>query len=56
MLASPHRLSPATAFSSPSREFLNEFELAYHDQAMASFSGNHGEFEFHTYAAIGPSG
>jgi hypothetical protein len=56
MLASPRRLSPAAAFSSPSREFLNESELAYHDQAMASFSGNHGEFEFHTYAAIGPSG
>jgi hypothetical protein len=42
--SAPPKASPATAFGSPSKGFLNEFELAYHDQAMGSLFGNHDEF------------
>ena len=42
--SAPPKASPTTTFDSPSRGFLNEFELAYHDQAMGSLFGNHDDF------------
>lgn len=40
--------SPSTAFDSPSKGMLTEFELSYHDQAMGSLFGNHDGFEPNT--------
>lgn len=42
--AAPSKPSPTSAFGSPSKGFLNEFELAYHDQAMGNLFGNHDDF------------
>ena len=41
--ALPTKQSPPTTYGSPSRGYVNEFELAYHDPSMGLF-GNHGEF------------
>lgn len=40
--------SPSTAFGSPSKGCLTEFELSYHSQAMSSLFGNHDGFEPNT--------
>jgi hypothetical protein len=40
--------SPSTAFDSPSKGMLTEFELSYHDHAMGSLFGNHNGFEPNT--------
>lgn len=45
--AAPTKVSPNSAFSSPSKGFLSEFELAYHDQAMGLFT-NHDELDPNT--------
>ncbi|GAB7329423.1 hypothetical protein MBLNU13_g01212t1 [Cladosporium sp. NU13] len=42
--SAPPKASPATTFDSPSKGFLNEFELAYHDQAMSTLFPNHDDF------------
>jgi hypothetical protein len=42
--SAPPKPSHATIFGSPSRGFLNELELAYHDQAMGNLFGNHDDF------------
>ena len=42
--SAPPKASPTNAFDSPSKGFLNEFELAYHDQAMGTLFGNHDDF------------
>jgi hypothetical protein len=42
--SAPPKPSPSTAFDSPSKGFLNEFELAYHDQAMGTLFGNHDDY------------
>lgn len=42
--SAPPKASPTTTFGSPSKGFLNELELAYHDQAMGTLFGNHDDF------------
>jgi len=48
--AAPQKIlaSPSTAFGSPSKGLLTEFELSYHDHAMGSLFGNHDGFEPNT--------
>jgi hypothetical protein len=42
--SAPPKASSATTFGSPSRGFLTDFELTYHDRAMSSLFGNHDDF------------
>jgi hypothetical protein len=42
--SAPPKPSSATAFDSPSKGFLNDYELAYHDHAMGNLFGNHEDF------------
>jgi hypothetical protein len=44
----PLKPNPTTAFDSPLKGYLNEFELTFHDQEMGGLFGNHDDFDPNT--------